>query len=97
VAFGRGIIMTTYLVLTIIGDDRPGLVESLGQTVAKNSGNWLESSMSQVVGKYAGILRVSVADELVDNLISELEKMPNSLKLVIEKAVWMILWWNLGR
>jgi hypothetical protein len=36
-------------------------------------------------------------DELVDNLISELEKMPNSLKLVIEKAVWMILWWNLGR
>lgn len=89
--------MTTYLVLTIIGDDRPGLVESLGQTVAKNSGNWLESSMSQVVGKYAGILRVSVVDELVDNLISELEKMPNSLKLVIEKAVWMILWWNLGR
>ena len=78
--------MTSYLVLTIIGDDRPGLVESLAQTVAENSGNWLESSMSQMAGKFAGILRVSVADELADKLISELEKMPDSLKLVIEKA-----------
>jgi glycine cleavage system regulatory protein len=39
-----------------------------------------------MAGKFAGILRVSVADELADKLISELEKMPDSLKLVIEKA-----------
>ena len=55
--------MTTYLVLTAIGDDRPGLVESLSQVITENSGNWLESSMSQLAGKFAGILRVSVSDE----------------------------------
>ena len=54
--------MTTYLVLTAIGDDKPGLVESLAQTIASNAGNWLESNMSQLAGKFAGVLRVSVND-----------------------------------
>ena len=78
--------MTTYLVLTAIGDDKPGLVEQLAQTVAANSGNWLESSMSQLAGKFAGILRVSVADDLAEKLISDLEALSGSLKLVIEKV-----------
>ncbi|GIT21845.1 MAG: hypothetical protein CM1200mP40_15270 [Gammaproteobacteria bacterium] len=29
--------MTTYLVLTAIGEDKPGLVESLAQVIAGNS------------------------------------------------------------
>ncbi len=78
--------MTTHLVLTVIGDDRPGLVESLSQTIAENSGNWLESSMSQLAGKFAGILRVSVADGQADKLISELNGLSSQLKLVIEKV-----------
>ncbi len=78
--------MTTYLVLTAIGDDRPGLVESLSEKVADNGGNWLESSMSQLAGKFAGILRVSVADQQADALIAELETLKDRLKLVIEKV-----------
>lgn len=78
--------MTTYLVLTVIADDKPGLVESLSQTIADNSGNWLESSMAQLAGKFAGILRVSVADKHADKLISELRGLSGQLKLVIEKA-----------
>ncbi len=54
--------MTTYLVLTVIGKDKPGLVESLSQVIVENSGNWLESSMCQLAGKFGGILRVSVND-----------------------------------
>lgn len=79
--------MTTNLVLTVIADDKPGLVESLSQIIASNSGNWLESSMSQLAGKFAGILRVSVADERVDKLIEELNGLSSEIRLVIEKAV----------
>lgn len=50
----------TFLVLTVIGDDRPGLVELLSSTISRHQGNWLESSMSHLAGKFAGILRVSV-------------------------------------
>ncbi len=78
--------MTTNLVLTVIADDKPGLVESLSQAIAANSGNWLESSMSQLAGKFAGILRVSVADDRVEKLIEDLNGLSAELKLVIERA-----------
>ena len=70
----------------MIADDKPGLVELLSQTIASNSGNWLESSMSQLAGKFAGILRISVADDRVEKLIEELIGLPSEIKLVIEKA-----------
>ena len=78
--------MTTYLVLTVIADDKPGLVESLSQIVAAHDGNWLESSMSQLAGKFAGILRVSVNDEVADNLIAALRAKEGDLKLLIERV-----------
>lgn len=78
--------MTTNLVLTVIGDDKPGLVEALSQAIASNSGNWLESSMSQLAGKFAGILRVSVADAEADKLIAALQNLSPDLKLLIERA-----------
>ncbi|MEX0963196.1 MAG: ACT domain-containing protein [Pseudohongiellaceae bacterium] len=78
--------MTTNLVLTVIADDKPGLVGALSQTIASNSGNWLESSMSQLAGKFAGILRVSVADDQVERLIEELNGLSSEIKLVIERG-----------
>ena len=78
--------MTTYLVLTAIGDDKPGLVESLAQTIASNAGNWLESNMSQLAGKFAGVLRVSVNDQDADRLIDALEGLSDHLTLVIERV-----------
>ena len=78
--------MTTHLVLTIIGDDKPGLVERLSKVIADNSGNWLRSSMSQLAGKFAGILEVSVPDSSAEKLIADLNNLSDSLKLVVEKA-----------
>ena len=60
--------MSTSLVLTVIGDDRPGLVELLSDTIASNGGNWLESRMARLAGKFAGILRVSAADSRAEAL-----------------------------
>jgi predicted amino acid-binding ACT domain protein len=54
--------MNVSLVLTVIGDDRPGLVEQLATVISQHQGNWLESSMSNLSGKFAGIVCVSVAD-----------------------------------
>jgi len=49
--------------MTVIGRDRPGLVDSVAQVVAAHSGNWLESRMSRLGGQFAGILRVQVPVE----------------------------------
>ncbi len=60
------------LVLTVIGDDRPGLVEALARAISAHRGNWLESSMSHLAGKFAGIVCVSVAESEVAALQSAL-------------------------
>jgi glycine cleavage system regulatory protein len=52
--------MNTSLVLTLVGSDRPGLVESVAQLVAAHGGNWLESRMARLGGQFAGIARVEV-------------------------------------
>ena len=52
--------MQTPLVMTVIGKDRVGLVESVARLVAEHGGNWLESRMCRLGGEFAGILRVHV-------------------------------------
>lgn len=49
-----------FLILTVIGDDKPGLVGKLAATISAHHGNWLESSMSHLAGKFAGIVKVAV-------------------------------------
>ena len=78
--------MRTYLVLTVIGEDKPGIVESLAKVISDHSGNWLESSMSQLAGKFAGILRVSVDENECDSLVISLKGISDELKLVIERV-----------
>jgi glycine cleavage system regulatory protein len=52
--------MDVPLVMTVIGKDRTGLVESLAGIVAEHGGNWLESRMCRLGGEFAGILRIHV-------------------------------------
>jgi len=55
--------METSYIVTFIGDDRPGLVESLSRVIESNRGNWLESRLSQLGGKFAGLVLVTLPDE----------------------------------
>lgn len=78
--------MSVFLVVTVIGDDQPGLVEQLSTTISRHGGNWLESSMSQLAGKFAGILRVEVAAARADELKTALGQLER-LKVIAETAV----------
>jgi glycine cleavage system regulatory protein len=51
----------TSLVLTVLGRDQPGLVDSLAAIVAEHGGNWVESRMAHLAGQFAGILRVEIS------------------------------------
>lgn len=62
----------TSLVLTVLGDDRPGLVESLARAVVEHDANWVESRMAHLAGHFAGILRVEVEADRADALAAAL-------------------------
>ncbi len=79
--------MTTNLIISVIADDKPGLVESLAQTVVDNQGNWLESRMSQMAGKFAGILRISVTETHAQKLCDALYALEQQdIKVIVEKT-----------
>lgn len=64
--------MTT-VVLTVIGDDRPGLVESLAGLISEHGGSWNRSEMARLGGKFAGIVEATLPDEAIDSMQAGLE------------------------
>ncbi len=65
----------TSLVLTVLGADRPGLVESIARVVAEHGANWVESRMAHLAGKFAGILRVEVDADKAESLAAALRSL----------------------
>jgi len=79
--------MSKSLVLTIIGEDRPGLVDALSNAVTRHEGNWLEGRMSSLAGKFAGILQVSVPAAQEAALTQALQGLASQgLRIVIESS-----------
>jgi len=60
--------MLSIVVMTVLGADRPGLVQLLAACVAEHGGNWLESRMGHLGGQFAGIVRAEVPAERADAL-----------------------------
>jgi glycine cleavage system regulatory protein len=79
--------MSTSLVLTLSGDDRPGLVDAVSTAIVEQGGNWLESRMACLAGKFAGILLADVPDANADALIATLRHLDSQgLRIVVEKS-----------
>nr|WP_298144564.1 ACT domain-containing protein [uncultured Pseudomonas sp.] len=64
-----------HLVLTVIAQDQPGLVERIAHCVTSHGGNWLDSRMSRMAGQFAGIVRVDVPLESHAGLVKALEEL----------------------
>ena len=76
--------MTKHLVLTVVGDDRPGLVGELATTLSAHGGNWLQSSMAQLAGQFAGIVEVAIADDKVAELRQALDALAHLKVVAVE-------------
>lgn len=77
----------TDLVLTLLGPDRPGIVELVAGVISAHGGNWLESRMSHLAGKFAGILRAELPADRVDAALKALSALETrGLKVTAEIA-----------
>lgn len=75
------------VIVTLLGSDRPGLVERVADTVARLGGNWLESRMAHLGGKFAGILRVQVPSDELAQLMAAMEQLSgDDLRIVVEST-----------
>ena len=76
------------LVLTVIGDDRSGLVSALSGVIADHGGGWERSQMARLAGKFAGIVLVAVPDDRAEALIGALGPLgiEGVLDVTVERA-----------
>ena len=67
--------MQTSIVITVVSDDHPGIVEALSEVIADHGGNWAESSMMSLAGKFAGILLVQLPLENSQAFLAGLDEL----------------------
>ena len=78
--------MATF-VLTVLGDDRPGLVSAVSAPISAHGASWERSELSQLAGKFAGIVMVSVANHRYDALVADLTALKSQgLQVAIERT-----------
>lgn len=75
------------LVLTFVGDDRPGLVNAVSERIAAFGGTWLQSSSARLAGKFAGILLVNAPEDRARDLEQALRGLATAgLHLTVERG-----------
>ncbi len=70
--------MNQSVILTVVGSDRPGLTRAIADAVYAAGGNWLESHLSRLGGKYVG----SVLVDLPADRLGELESAARAIDAV---------------
>lgn len=59
--------------MTVVGLDRPGLVQAVAALVTECGGNWLESRLCRLGGQFAGIIHLEISSENHPLLIEKLD------------------------
>ncbi len=68
--------MHARLVLTIIGPDRPGIVDAVSATIASAQGSWQKSRFARLADHFAGIVEVTVPSAAASGLTTALQALP---------------------
>ena len=76
--------MASY-VISVLGDDRTGLVAAVSEAIDQHGGNWERSHMTQLAGKFAGVVQATVPDSNADDFVAALESLET--QGVLEVAV----------
>jgi len=66
--------MTARVILVVSGSDRPGLTRAVAEAVHAAGGNWLESYLSRLGGKYVGSVLVELDAAALPALEAEVRK-----------------------
>ncbi len=78
--------MATFI-LTVIGDDRPGLVSAISAPISAHGASWERSQMSRLAGKFAGIVLVAVPDAKFAALVVDLDALDEQgLHVTVERT-----------
>ncbi|GGW81257.1 glycine cleavage system protein R [Alteromonas halophila] len=65
------------LIISVLGKDKPGLVDALAKKVYQHGGNWQGSSFAHMAGMFTGFVEVHAPADSHQALIAALDQMPD--------------------
>lgn len=75
------------LIVTILGHDRPGIVQQLAGLVADAGANWEESNLVRLAGRFAGVVAVSApSEESAAAVEASLQRVGGGLQVVVDRG-----------
>jgi glycine cleavage system regulatory protein len=74
------------IVLTVVGDDRAGIVHLLAETISAHGGNWERSELAELAGTFAGVVLVSVPADRLDELKAALGGIDALLSIAVRRT-----------
>ncbi|MBE9568953.1 MAG: glycine cleavage system protein R [Proteobacteria bacterium] len=73
--------MTTKLVISALGPDRPGIIDELSNIIYKHSLNIEDSRMTVLGGEFAILLLISGEQSAIDNLMAQTADIEKTLQM----------------
>jgi glycine cleavage system regulatory protein len=64
--------VTTRVLISFFCDDRPGVIETLSRQIEANGGNWLDSQLTRLGGRFTGILQAQIPVAHQNSLAADL-------------------------
>jgi glycine cleavage system regulatory protein len=52
--------VTIRVLISFFSDDRPGVIHEISQAIENHGGNWMDSQLSRLGGRFAGVLQAQV-------------------------------------
>jgi len=84
--------MIKNLVISALGNDKPGLVNQLSKTILDQGGNISESRMMVLGGEFSIMLLVTGNQDCINNINSKLEEIDkNVYPIKLPSCPWIIL------
>ncbi|QPG05112.1 glycine cleavage system protein R [Salinimonas marina] len=65
------------VVITIMGKDKTGIVDTLAKVVYQHGGNWQSSSFAHMAGMFTGFVEVQVPQDRHEELVAALNGLPD--------------------
>lgn len=79
--------MAASLVVTVIGSDRPGIVNQLSDAAQRFGANWAGSRMASLAGQFAGMVHFEIGEQNADALAAALQDLERAgLRVVIVRS-----------
>ncbi|WP_088329745.1 ACT domain-containing protein [Lacimicrobium sp. SS2-24] len=71
------------IIVSLLGKDKPGIVERIAKQVRLFEGNWLASNFAHMAGHFTGFVEIQLPQKKITPLLEQLDSMPElNIRLV---------------